>query len=102
VVFKNLCYLCRKKCNKTRVHSGSISCPATLSEYDRHHYCRCSPGQSMSYIESEHDNGKDDRKWLVKCKAIPGGGFSTDKVNVTAFSEYKSHQRFDVQAGKWF
>jgi hypothetical protein len=56
----------------------------------------------MSYIESEHDNGKDDRKWLVKCKAIPGGGFSTEKVNVTAFSEYKSHQRFDVQAGKWF
>lgn len=82
----------------TALRSGSMSCPTTLSEYDRDHYCRCSPGQSMSYIESEHDNGKDDRKWLVKCKAIPGGGFSTDKVNVTAFSEYKSHQRFDVQA----
>lgn len=54
----------------------------------------------MSYIKSEHDNGKEDRNWLVKCQAIPGGGFSTDDVNVTAFSLWKSHQIFDTQAGK--
>ena len=51
---------------------GMVICGEEASYYDEHQYCRCEEGQSMSYIESEHDDDHEDRTWKFKCQLIPG------------------------------
>ena len=78
-----------------------VICGDEASEYDEHQYCRCKEGESLSYIESEHDNGKEDRTWKFKCQKIPGGNVSSE-AKQSGYSSFLSPQLFDVQSGKCF
>ena len=40
------------------------------NEYDSNQYCKCRPGERISYFHSVHDNKKEDRVWTLKCEAI--------------------------------
>ena len=49
-----------------------ISC--NVNDWDKGQYCHCPNGQRISVFRSEHSNHHEDRKWRLKCQAIPTGG----------------------------
>jgi len=38
------------------------------NDWDDDHYKQCNAGESVSRIQSVHDNGKEDRRWRVDCQ----------------------------------
>jgi len=58
---------------------GNTSTPAKRTYYgyvcntngwDAEQWCLCKPGQKVSSMKSWHDNGREDRRWEMKCEDI--------------------------------
>jgi len=74
----------------TRVNHG-YQC--TTNGWDGFQWCLCRPGQKVGGIKSWHDNGKEDRRWELRCENIPG--FSPTSHHTTSENHWDGTVHWD-------
>lgn len=69
------------------------------NEFDKDQYCKCRPGERISYFHSEHDNGHEDRVWSLKCEAIQSDRPFPEDTDVIESHEngWDQHHRWNTK-----
>ena len=65
------------------------------NDWDNPQYCLCNKGERIVKFSSVHSNYKEDRRWDLGCKAIPGLTFSGDKwISITPGNGWDAPQEW--------
>ena len=81
----------------TSIDDRALGYACKDNKYDKAQYCKCRPGERVSYFHSVHENWAEDRVWTLKCEAI-----QSDRPFPLDTDLIKSHENGFDEAHFWF
>ena len=90
-------------CSGVELSAAPNGYSCNRNSWDAPQYCLCNKGERIVKFASAHDNRREDRKWNLRCKAIPQLNFSSDKwISITQENEWDAPQEWNGVASNSF